>query len=161
MITPNMAAFLATVCHSEGTDKYADKYRVCFEGHHTVVDMSDHPAITGEWLGESLDFMGGIYVGKHSDAAGAYQIIKPTWINLKRMLGLSDFQGPSQDAAAVELIRETGAIPLIESGQVAAALAKCKGIWASLPGSLSGQPQNKASVLTAFYATAGGVLALS
>lgn len=155
----NLAAFLATICHSEGTDKSVDKYRVCFEDKHTIVDLSDHPAITGEWLGEPLDFLGPSYVGKHSDAAGAYQIIKPTWISLKRMLGLSDFQGPSQDAGAVELIRETGAIPLIEGGQIVAAIAKCRNIWASLPGSTSGQPIARTADLLAFYASAGGARA--
>src|SRR6202035_5065809 len=101
----NIAAFLATIRHSEGTDKAADPYRCCYAYRHIIVDLSDHPVITGEWHGESLAGLGPTYVGKVSTAAGAYQIIKPTWVSLKARLSLRDFTGPSQDAAATELIR--------------------------------------------------------
>lgn len=155
----NLAAFLATIRHSEGTDKAPDPYRVVYAYKYTIKDLSDHPAITGEWHGESLASLGPAYVGKISTAAGAYQIIRPTWLSLKARLSLPDFTGPSQDAAAVELIREAGALDLVNGGRVAEAIGKCHGIWASLPGSTSGQPQRTMAELVQAYGKAGGAFA--
>jgi lysozyme len=158
-MNPNAAAFLATIRHSEGTDKAADAYRVVYGYGHTIQDLSDHPCITGEWHGESLASLGPAYAGKISTAAGAYQIIKPTWVSLKARLNLPDFTGPSQDAAAIELIREAGALDLVNGGRVAEAIGRCHGIWASLPGSTSGQPQRSMADLVHAYAGAGGAFA--
>jgi muramidase (phage lysozyme) len=158
-INLNLAAFLATVRHSEGTDKAPDPYRVVYGYGHTIQSLSDHPAITGEWHGESLANLGPAYAGKISTAAGAYQIIAPTWRTCKRILNLPDFTGPSQDAAATELIREAGALERVNTGQVADAIALCHGIWASLPGSTSGQPQRSLAELVQAYTAAGGAFA--
>lgn len=155
----NLAAFLAMTRHSEGTDKAPDPYRVVYGYSHTIQDLSNHPAITGEWRGEPLDHLGPAYVGKISTAAGAYQIIKPTWISLKARLGLPDFTVPSQDAAATELIREAGALDLVNAGRVAEAIGRCHGIWASLPGSTSGQPQRTMADLIQAYGNHGGAFA--
>lgn len=155
----NLAAFLATIRHSEGTDRAPDPYRVVYGYKHIIVDLSDHPAITGEWHGESLANLGPAYAGKVSTAAGAYQIIRPTWVTLKARLGLTDFTGRSQDAAAVELIREARALDLVNAGQVANAIERCHGIWASLPGSTSGQPQRTMADLIHAYGDAGGAFA--
>jgi lysozyme len=74
-----------------------------------------------------------------STAAGAYQIIKPTWMRIKSRLGLMDFSPASQDMAAVELLREAGALDLIEAGDIEGAIKKSSRIWASLPGSTAQQ----------------------
>lgn len=145
--------------HSEGTDRAADPYRVVYGERYTIKDLRDHPAITGEWLGESLASLGPAYVGKVSTAAGRYQIIKPTWVALRNMLKLPDFSGPSQDAAALELIREKGALALVDAGRVAEAITACREIWASLPGSTSGQPQRSFAALISVYGDAGGAFA--
>ena len=50
----NVAAFLSMIASSEGTDRAADPYRVCFGYKHTIADLGDHPAITGEWKGEGV-----------------------------------------------------------------------------------------------------------
>lgn len=155
----NLDAFLAMVRHSEGTDKYFDPYAVCFEGKFFITDFSDHPAVLGVWHGEKLDFLGPQYAGLVSTAAGAYQIIKPTWLTLKARLSLPDFSPGSQDAAATELIREKGALPTIEVGNVSGAIQACSSIWASLPGGSSGQPQKSTAELFAAYTTAGGQFA--
>jgi lysozyme len=155
----NIQAFLAMVRFSEGTAKYPDPYRVCFEGRHMIADLSDHPSVTGEWLGERLDFLGPAYAGMHSDAAGAYQIIKPTWLGCKRILNLHDFTKPSQDAAATLLIKQKGALDLVNGGQVQAAIGLCASIWASLPGSSSGQPEQRLAQLIGAYSSAGGAFA--
>jgi muramidase (phage lysozyme) len=158
MVATNLAAFLATIRHSEGTGRAPDPYAVVYGYAFTITDFSDHPAALG-WHGESLANLGPAYAGKVSTAAGAYQIILPTWRSLKRRLNLPDFTGASQDAAATELIREAGALNLVNTGQVADAIALCHGIWASLPGSTSGQPQRTMAELVHAYTQAGGAFA--
>lgn len=150
-MTPNVGAFLATVRHSEGTDKYPDPYRVCFGGY-LLKDLSDHPLLTGEWTGQH-------WAGGFSTAAGAYQIIKPTWLALKGLLRLPDFTALSQDDAAIQLVKERGALDLLMGGRVADAIEKCSSVWASLPGSTSGQPQSKMATLINLYMNEGGSLA--
>lgn len=159
----NIAAFLKVLQHAEGTAGRGDPYRVCFGYGHTVQNLADHPAITGEWLGETLpDGMcaaAGFGPGCKSTAAGAYQIIKPTWRGLRDALGLADFGPASQDAAAVELIRKRGALEDVKAGRFADAVHKCRNEWASLPGNYAGQGQRSIETLQAWYANAGGAYA--
>jgi muramidase (phage lysozyme) len=152
----NMTAFLGMVKHSEGTDKAPDPYAVTFGYQFTITDFSDHPAVLGTWKGYPLDFLGPLYAGETSTAAGAYQIIKPTWLTCKKRLNLPDFSPASQDAAAVLLITNVGAARLVDGGQVAEAILKCASIWASLPGSTSDQPQAKMAELIQAYTGCGG-----
>ncbi len=157
---PNRAAFLRTISYAEGTDRVADPYRCCYGFKHVIQSLADHPAITGEWKGESLAHLGADYEHKISDAAGRYQLIAPTWISCKAQLRLTDFTGPSQDAAALLLIHQHGALPYIDSGAFDKAVALCASIWASLPGSnAKGQPQRALIALTVAYTDAGGTLA--
>lgn len=158
-MTPNQAAFLAMIRHSEGTDRAADPYRVCYGFSHTIADLRDHPAITGEWMGESIASLGPQYIGKISTAAGAYQLIRPTWEGCKLRLGLPSFSAECQDDAALGLIKWRGGLAAIEAGDLQAAIASCAAEWASLPGSASGQPQAKLIALTQAYSQAGGQLA--
>lgn len=167
-MTPNVAAFLATVSHSEGTDSAPDPYRVCYgfprSWAHTIKDLTYHPSEhrpdgTIEWKGESLESLGEQYKHKISTAAGKYQIILPTWEECKHALNLRDFTGPSQDDAAIRLIKKHGALDLINGGQVSKAITLCNGIWASMPGSTSGQPQSKYADLIDFYLNSGGSFA--
>lgn len=155
----NLAAFLAMIRQAEGTARTADPYRVCYGYRHTIQNLADHPAITGEWRGESLANLGAAYVGKVSTAAGAYQIIRPTWTQCKRALGLPDFTPQSQDAAAVYLIKNRGALADVQNGRIETAINKCRDEWASLPGGTSGQPQRRVSELLAAYSNAGGYFA--
>lgn len=149
MTTPNVAAFLSTVRHSEGTDCAPDPYRVVYGFQLTLKGLVDHPAITGEWLGVQTPY-------GHTSAAGAYQIEKATWVRCKQVLALSDFTGPCQDDAAILLIKEAGAFALINSGRIGDAISKCCGIWASLPGSKAGQPTRTFAQLLQSYSSAGG-----
>jgi muramidase (phage lysozyme) len=155
----NLSAFLNTISHSEGTDRAPDPYRVCFGFKHTIVDESDHPAVTGEWKGEPLDFLGPSYAGLISTAAGKYQITKHTWLSLKEALHLPDFSPQSQDSAATLLIKQQGALALVNSGEIADAIVKCANIWASFPGGSSGQPENALGKLVANYTSNGGAFA--
>jgi muramidase (phage lysozyme) len=144
----NLEAFLAMIRFSEGTVKATDPYAVTFGNSFTIQDFSDHP--------HALGWPGYLWKGIHETASGAYQITYPTWLVLKSRLGLSDFSPASQDEAAIELIREKGALDLVEAGRLEAAIALCHGIWASLPGSTSGQPQASLASLSQAYTEAGG-----
>jgi muramidase (phage lysozyme) len=159
----NLDAFLAMIRRSEGTDKAPNAYAVTFDYHFTITDFSDHPAVLGTWKGERLPDKDCIALGLappcHSSAAGAYQFTRPTWLGLKSQLKLPDFSPASQDEAATLLITQAGALHLVESGQIVDAIAKCSGIWASLPGSLSGQPQAKTADLIQAYTSSGGAFA--
>lgn len=159
MHSTNMRAFLDMIAFAEGTDRAADQYRVCYGYRHTIRDLSDHPAVTGEWKGESIANLGPQYTGKVSTAAGRYQLIRPTWLGCKRALNLPDFSPASQDAAAVYLIRQRRAADDVEAGRIAEAIDKCAAEWASLPGSTSGQPQRKLLALLDRFSAAGGALA--
>lgn len=163
MTTPNVAAFQATVRHSEGTARAADPYRVVYSFAYTIKDLRDHPAVTGEWKGARLPDDMCIKAGREppcfSTAAGAYQIIKPTWLALKSLLHLNNFGPQSQDDACVQLIKEHGALDLVNRGEFADAIAKCSGIWASLPFSTAGQPVKSLASLLQVYTGAGGLLA--
>lgn len=158
-MTANIQAFLAMIRHSEGTDRAPDPYRVCYGFKHTIVDLRDHPCITGEWMGEPLDSLGPAYHGLHSTAAGAYQLIKPTWLAVQAILKLPDFTEPSQDDAAIQLIKGAGALDLVFGGEVGKAITACRGIWASLPGGKSGQPQRTFADLINTYGNNGGAFA--
>lgn len=156
--TANINAGLALLKQSEGAD-----YRTCYAYRHTIADLSEHPAITGEWNGEVLaDAMcarAGFRPGCKSTAAGAYQINRPTWVGVRDALGLPDFSEASQDAAAIELIRRRGALEALKAGDVGTFVSRCRNEWASLPGNYAGQGQRAMSQLVAWYQTAGGTLA--
>jgi lysozyme len=159
-IDANVGAFLATIKQCEGTADAADPYRVCYAYRHTVQSLADHPAVTGEWRGETLPAAmcaaSGYGPGCVSTAAGAYQIIKPTWLRLKAKLRLPDFSPASQDAAAVELLRERGAYARLAVGDLAGAVRKASAEWASLPGSTAGQGGRSMAQVQAWFGGFGG-----
>lgn len=145
-----MTAFLALIKHSEGTDLKPDPYAVTLGYEFTITDFSNHPALLG-WPGF-------LYQGKHDTAAGAYQITVGAWEICQKKMSLPDFGPQSQDTAAVYLIAQAGAMHLVDVGQITAAILKCSGTWASLPGSQSGQPQKLTADLLQKYTDAGGHL---
>jgi lysozyme len=72
---------------------------------------------------------------------------------------LTDFSPASQDAFAVGLISDAGALNDVKAGRFDTAVGKVKGIWASLPGAGYNQPEKSLSSLRAAYLNAGGALA--
>jgi muramidase (phage lysozyme) len=147
-----MDAFLAMIRWSEGTSRIPNSdngYRVLVGSTptHPILfdDYSKHPDVYNPRF--------------NSTAAGAYQIIFPTWSGLCVQLGLNDFSPATQDAMASFLVaHECGALGAVQSGDFASAVALCAREWASLPGSTSGQPQSVMDNLVAAYTGAGGVL---
>lgn len=94
-----------------------------------------------------------------STAAGRYQLLARYFDAYKAQLKLGDFSPASQDAIALQQIRERGALPDVDSGRFDIAIGKVKNIWASLPGAGYGQHENKIEILRAQFAAAGGRLA--
>lgn len=95
----------------------------------------------------------------NSTAAGRYQLLKRYAFAYTKLLSLPDFSPASQDAIAIQQIKERKALPLIEAGKIPEAIAACSNIWASLPGAGYGQHENELDKLIAAYVAAGGVLA--
>jgi len=128
-----------------------------FYGGDYFTNMSDHPVNTGEMRGVPLPaamcIASGFASGKCvSTAAGAYQIIRPTWNRVRSMEPrIPDFSQASQDEAARRLLAECGALPLIYAGDVEGAVRKASKLWASLPGSSAQQnPKSLAFVLARY-----------
>jgi muramidase (phage lysozyme) len=97
----------------------------------------------------------------NSTAAGRYQILYRFWTAYRISLNLPDFSPASQDAYAIQQLRERRALPLIAAGRVPDAIARVSNIWASLPGAGYNQHEHKIEDLLRAYREAGGALASS
>lgn len=97
--------------------------------------------------------------GLTSNASGRYQFMLKDWVHYRNLLKLPDFGPEAQDKWALLLIRERRALPDIDAGNFAAAVAKCRNIWASLPGAGYGQPEHSIEKLQLAFVKAGGILA--
>lgn len=144
-------AFLDMLAWSEGTDKKGQPTNN--RGYDVIVggalftDYSDHPRklVT---LNPKLK----------STAAGRYQLLSRWWDAYRKQLGLKDFSPASQDAVALQQIKERRALELIDSGDIRQAIDRCSNIWASLPGAGYGQFEHKADNLIAKFKEAGGTV---
>lgn len=148
----NRKAFLDMIAYSEGTDN--GKQKTNNRGYDVIVggdlfsDYSDHPR-------KLVAFP---KLGIKSTAAGRYQLLARYYDAYKASLNLKDFSPASQDAIALQQIKERKALPDIDAGRFSEAVAKCKNIWASLPGAGYGQHEQKLETLQAAYVAAGGEL---
>jgi len=134
--TSNRTAFLAMIGQSEVGAALNPM---------TFSDYSTHPDI----LNQQYD----------STAAGLYQINHPTWLTLVKQTGLSDFSPATQDAMAIQLITNKGALADVDAGNFASAVQKCGPVWASLGYNSYGQPTNALSSLQSWFESAGGTVA--
>ncbi|TBW02716.1 lysozyme [Azotobacter chroococcum] len=149
----NACAFLDMIAWSEGTDNGRQPTRN--HGYDVLVGgelfdgYADHP--------RRLVRLPRLRIS--STAAGRYQLLSRYWDHYRRQLRLDDFGPISQDRVALQQIREQRALGDIQAGRIEAAIAKCRNIWASLPGAGYGQHEHAADDLIAQYIAAGGVLA--
>lgn len=159
---PNMKALLDTLGFSEGTStSRATKnngYDVIVTGidgkPEIFTDYSTHPFANGR-APKVINSK-----GLKSSASGRYQHLVRDWEHYRRLLKLPDFGPASQDAWAIQLIKERGAVALIEAGRFAEAITKISNIWASLPGAnYANQPMHPMAKLQAYYLSVGGKLA--
>ncbi len=146
----NVKAFLSVIRYAEGTAG-VNGYRTMFTGK-LFDSYGGHPNIKN-----CIPLKDGGQLC--STAAGAYQFLFSTWSYLKVRLALGDFSPANQDLAAVELIREKGALEDVIAGNFSAAIAKVNKVWASLPGSPYGQPVKTLAELQTVYSNEGGNIA--
>lgn len=148
---PQVLAFLDMIAFSEGTDN--GKQKTLDHGYDVLVGgglfsgYADHPR-------RLIDLP---KLGIKSTAAGRYQVLAKYYDHYRKQLGLSNFGPINQDRIALQLIRECKAIDDIKAGNIAAAIAKCRSRWASLPGAGYGQHEHKPATLLAAFRAAGGV----
>jgi muramidase (phage lysozyme) len=107
---------------------------------------ADHPRI----LNRDLD----------STAAGRGQIIARMYDAYKLRLSLPDFSPASQDAICLQMMRERGALALLDAGNIRGAILTCAPIWASFPGNTYGQPTHSFTDLEETFVEAGGVISV-
>ena len=91
-----------------------------------------------------------------STGAWRYQLLSRWW-DVYRKKPSQDFP-KSQDAVALQQIKERGALPMIDRGDIRQAIDRCSNIWASLPGAGYGQFEHKADSLIAKFKEAGGTV---
>ena len=87
-----------------------------------------------------------------STGAGRYQLLSLLVGCHRKQFGLKDFSPKSQDAVALQQIKERGALPMIDRGDIR--VDRCSNIWASLPGAGYGS----ADSLIAKFKEAGGTV---
>lgn len=144
----NMLAFLDMLAFSEGTIGRGD------DGYNKLVN----PAGYFDSYATHPNVLVQVNPTLKSTAAGRYQFRSRHWDHYRDLLKLPDFGPASQDAWAIQLIRERRALADIENGRIGDAIVKCANIWASLPGAGYGQREHKMDVLLAKYVEFGGVL---
>lgn len=140
----NVQAFLKALRLGEGT--LNDNGYTTIVGGGKFSDFSKHPEIR-------------VKIPRYnvvSTAAGAYQIIKPTWAGLVKQYGFRDFTPLNQDRAAVALIAGRNALRDVVGGNFYVAVSKCAKEWASLPGSTAGQRVENIAAVKKVYLDNGG-----
>ena len=147
-MSPNLKAFLDMIAVSEGTKGKGDDGYNVIVGGSLFTSYADHPKKL-VWIRDGLA----------STAAGRYQLLARYWSYYRDFLQLKDFSPASQDAVAIQQIKERKALDDIEKGYVNVAIDNCKNIWASLPGAGYGQHEQKIETLIAAYKAAGGTVA--
>lgn len=148
---------IRTAEHGVWTDDGLRYFR--FYGGSGFAGVADHPVATGEKRGVPLPDKycrgAGLAPGCVSTAAGAYQIILPTWRRVREAgrwgPRLDDFGVASQDEAARRILGESGALAQLDAGNVEGAILRAGIRWASLPGSTSGQPQRSMETVLAWF----------
>lgn len=160
----NVAAFLDMLAVSEGTDipRQPTKNRGydVMVGGALLSSLADHPRTVVSLKKRDGSPVMNQITGKplQSSAAGRYQFLRATWDDLAKRCSLTDFGPVSQDRAAVALLQQCGAYPLIRLGKFTEAVQAARKIWASLPGAGYGQPEHSIEKLSAAYIAAGGTL---
>jgi muramidase (phage lysozyme) len=140
-MTKNEKAFLDMLSHSEGTFGHGDNGYNVIVGGQLFTSYADHPRV----------LVGIPKLNIKSTAAGRYQLLSRYFDAYKKQLKLPDFSPASQDAIALQQIKECKALDDINTGKIESAIQKCAHIWASLPGAGYGQHENKAESLLAIY----------
>lgn len=155
-MTKNQRAFLDMLAHSEIGDALLS---VSDNGYDVIVGSTPSRPNLFSSYAEHPNRLVKLNAHLSSTAAGRYQLLYRYYVAYKKSLNLPDFSPTSQDAIALQQIKECRALPAIEAGDFERAVALCAHIWASLPGAGYGQHENKLERLREAYLAAGGTLA--
>jgi len=121
--TGELKRVLDMIAWAEGTASLGDNgYNVMFTGK-LFDGYAKHP--------EQLQSASGL----ESDAAGRYQFLSTTWNPVAATIGATDFTPASQDAGAVQLLKNRGAYEYALAGNWPAMLDEISYEWASIPAS--------------------------
>lgn len=108
----NVRKFLDTIAQAEGGD-----YNIIVGGGR-FQDFSQHPGIVGMVTDRGP-----------STAAGRYQITQSTYNDLAKKMGVSGFGPETQDAMAIQLLKDRGAYQDVLSGDFETAKNKLRSTW--------------------------------
>ena len=134
-------AFLDMLAWSEGTDNGRQKTRN--HGYDVIVggelftDYPDHP--------RKLVTLNPNSINRRRTLPASFPLVDVT----AKQLGLKDPE--KSDAVALQQIKERGALPMIDRGDIRQAIDRCSNIWASPPGAGYGQFEHKADSLIAKF----------
>lgn len=149
-MSPNLKAFLDSIAWSEIGPALLAKsdngYNVC------VGSTPAHPILFQSYVTHPRRHDD----ATNSDAAGRYQIMGRYYNPYCAQLHLTGFGHDSQDAIAIQMIRECHALDDIEAGRFEDAVYKCRSRWASFPAAGYGQHENKLADMKRAYEAAGG-----
>lgn len=153
-MTDQLRAFLDVIAWAEIGPRLL---AVSDNGYNVLVgSTAGHPVLFTSYADHPRKL---VKIGKiRSTAAGRYQILSRIYDHYKAELRLSDFSPASQDAIAIQLLREVKAINPIEIGLFDVAIHRARPRWASLPGAGYGQPEKKIEDLRRVFAEAGGII---
>jgi muramidase (phage lysozyme) len=126
---PALAAFLSTIGWAEGASY--DTIVTGVNGPATFTEFSDHP-FAPQFNRSPVTVRRSPLL--ESTAAGRYQLLYRYWVPYRAKLGLLDYSPASQDAVALQQMKERGAVALIAAGDIQGAITACSNIWASFPG---------------------------
>ena len=136
-------AFLDMLAWSEGTDNGRQKTRNhgydVIVGGEAITGLPDHP--------RKLICQPTTQINRRRTLPASFPLVGCHC----KQLGLKDFSPKSQDAVALQQIKERGALPMIDRGDIRQAIDRCSNIWASLPGAGYGQFEHKADSLIAKF----------
>ena len=121
-----LSTIIRTVEGTMGDKGYTTRF-----GGHQFDDLSAHPNI-----GERTSW------GTTSEAAGAYQFMKPTWDEVKAELNLPDFSRESQEKGGRFLTQRRGVNPDARFNtyeEFTSAISKLSPEWAGLPNTSNGR----------------------
>ena len=93
-----------------------------------------------------------------STGAGRYQLLSRWWDAYRKQLGLKDFSPKSQDAVALQQIKERGALPMIDRGDIKSGNLTVQQYLGFTAGRWLWSFEHKADNLIAKFKEAGGTV---
>ena len=130
---PRIKAMLDVISYTEGADYNTIVHG---KGSFKITDFSKHPNVLVQ-----------VTAKIKSTAAGRYQILYVTWLELN----MKDFTPRSQDLAAVKLLKRRNMLEPLLDGNIEEAVRRGNKEWASFPGSPYGQPTHNIEDIKVFY----------